>query len=177
MDKKSTHKERLMALKINDTTLQAAKELNGSGDIAGAYRVLAEAGDKYAANALVVIEQIKDPDSIYARIVQAHWDRVAPGKLEALFMIVGKRHQEQYLELVEGEPSGTDENGEQLYLLANSIQLENSYREALVFYDLPPITTVDSMFSLIDWKLERSEEGWYAKVRAAGGGIEDISWA
>jgi hypothetical protein len=102
---------------------------------------------------------------------------VVPGKREAHFLTVGMKHQKQYLQLVRGEPLGTDENGEQLYLLANSIQLENSYREALVFYDLPPITTVDSMFSLIDWKLERSEEGWYAKVRAAGDGIEDISWA
>jgi hypothetical protein len=39
-----------MANKINKSTLEAAEALNEVGDIAGAYRVLDEAGDKYAAN-------------------------------------------------------------------------------------------------------------------------------
>jgi hypothetical protein len=81
-----------MTLKITKTTLEAAKALNDAGDVAGAYRVLAEAGDNYAANALVVIEQIENPESIFARIVQAHWDRVAFGKRETLFMDVGLLH-------------------------------------------------------------------------------------
>ena len=64
-----------MALKINDTTLQTAKDLNAAGDVAGAYRILVEAGDNYAANALVVIKRIGVPESLFARIVLAHWDK------------------------------------------------------------------------------------------------------
>jgi hypothetical protein len=57
-----------MAVKITKSVWQAADALNQAGDVIGAYRVLAEAGDKYAANALVVMEQIDNPVSIFACI-------------------------------------------------------------------------------------------------------------
>jgi hypothetical protein len=82
-----------MSLEITDSVLEQAKALNVAGDVAGAYRVLAEAGDNYSRNALVVIEEIDDPESIFARIVQTHWDRVVPGARQTHFMAVGALHQ------------------------------------------------------------------------------------
>jgi hypothetical protein len=61
-----------MAWEITESVLEEAKALNAAGDVAGAYRVLAEAGDIYSQNALVVIEEINTPISIYAKIVQVH---------------------------------------------------------------------------------------------------------
>jgi hypothetical protein len=145
-----------MALHITESVLEEAQALNKAGNVAGAYRVLAEAGDNYSQNALVVIEEIAAPESIYARIVQVHWERVAPGALETHFMAVGQLHQSQYRELIEEVSMGTNEDGEQLYLLPDSIQIENSYRDALDFFGLPAVTTVDSMFSLIDRYLEQA---------------------
>ncbi|MEJ2611436.1 MAG: hypothetical protein P8179_15480 [Candidatus Thiodiazotropha sp.] len=164
-----------MAWKITESVLEEAEALNVAGDVAGAYQVLAEAGDFYSQGAQVVIEEINAPVSIFARIVQVHWDRVVPGARQRVFMDVGKLHQKQYLELIRPEKSGLDENGEQLYLLPNSIQIENSYREALLAYDLPALTTVDSMFSLIDRNLELGEGPLYAAIRNTG--VVDITWA
>ncbi|MET0067325.1 MAG: calcium-binding protein [Candidatus Thiodiazotropha sp.] len=164
-----------MALTITESILNEAKALNAAGDVAGAYRVLASVGDNYSQNALVVIEEIDEPDSIFARIVQAHWDRVAPGARQTHFMEVGALHQLQYLQLIEDEIRDPNEQGESTYLLPNSIAIEDSYRRALVLSGLPPLTTVDAMFSLIDWNLERSDDGIY--VSASESGIEDITWA
>ncbi|MEJ2622403.1 MAG: hypothetical protein P8163_19780 [Candidatus Thiodiazotropha sp.] len=119
-------------MEITESVLEQAQALNASGDVSGAYRVLAEAGDNYSQNALVVIEEINDPESIFARIVQTHWDRVVPGARQTHFMAVGALHQFQYLQLIERERRGLTENGEQRYLLPNSIEIENSYRTALV---------------------------------------------
>jgi hypothetical protein len=55
-----------MAIRISESTLEETELLNDAGDVAGAYRVLADAGDNYAANALVVINEIEAPESIFA---------------------------------------------------------------------------------------------------------------
>jgi len=45
--------------------------------IADVWKILADAGDVYAANAYAIIAERDDPVSIFSQIVQAHWDRVA----------------------------------------------------------------------------------------------------
>jgi hypothetical protein len=60
-------------------------------------------------------------------------------------------------------------------LLPNSIDIEKSYRKALVLNDLPALATVDSMFSLIDLFLETSNEPFYVYCREKG--LKDVTWA
>ncbi|MES9994344.1 MAG: hypothetical protein ABW098_20535 [Candidatus Thiodiazotropha sp.] len=164
-----------MALQITQSVFDAALALRDSGDVAGSWDILSEAGDLYAANARDIIYEINNPVTVFAKIVQVHWDRVAPGARQTVFFDVGLQHLTQYLQRIREEPSGTNENGEQLYRLPSSEQIEASYRLAVIQHGLPAITAVDSLFSVMDWNLERSLEPQYVLARMAG--AEDISWA
>jgi hypothetical protein len=163
-----------MALKINQSVLNEALAREEAGDVAGAWAVLSAAGDLYAANARDIIDEINNPISIFAKIVQVHWDRVAPGARQTVFSGVGLQHLTQYLDYIRDAPNGTD-NGEQLYSLPNTEQIEASYRLAVKQHGLPALTAVDSLFSVMDWNLERSSEPQYVLARMAG--AEDITWA
>jgi hypothetical protein len=88
---------------------------------------------------------------------------------------VGLQHVRQYLEVVRRQSAGLDEYGEQLYLLPTTEQIEGSYRKALDGHGLSVLTAVDSMFSVFDWNLERSNEWIYVLARE-NGNVEDVSW-
>ncbi|MES9994346.1 MAG: hypothetical protein ABW098_20545 [Candidatus Thiodiazotropha sp.] len=53
-------------------------------------------------------------------------------------------------------------------------EIEASYREAVTDHGLPTLTAVDSLFSVMDWNLERSLEPQYVLARTAG--AADLSW-
>jgi hypothetical protein len=143
-----------MALRISETTLRLAEEASDAGDIAGAWNILSAAGDRYAGNARDIIAEINNPISVFAKIVQVHWDRVAPGARQSVFMDVGAQHLRQYLEETRKVQSGVDQETEELlYLLPDTEQIEYSYRRAVMFHGLPALTAVDSMFSVLDWNL------------------------
>ncbi|MCG8015401.1 MAG: hypothetical protein JAY97_04225 [Candidatus Thiodiazotropha sp. 'RUGA'] len=143
-----------MALTITQAVLDEANSLMTIGDVAGAWNVLSEAGDLYASNARDIIEEINNPVSIFAKIVQVHWDRVAPGARQTVFFSVGLQHLSQYLEETEDRLHGINGDGEQLYLLPNTEQIEASYRLAVTQHGLPALTAVDSLFSVMDWNLK-----------------------
>lgn len=163
-----------MAVKITSSVLDQAIALKDAGDIAGAWNVLASADDLYAASARDIIEQIDSPTSVFAKIVQVHWDRVAPGARQTVFMDVGLQHLIQYLDLIQQDPSGTTPSGEQQYLLPNTEEIENSYRRAVLDHQLPALTAVDSMFSVLDYNIEKDSDWIYALART--GNTQDISW-
>jgi hypothetical protein len=164
-----------MALRITETILQMAEQAADDGNVADAWSILASAGDLYAVGAHDIIAQIDNPVSVFTKITQVQWDRVAPGARQTLFMEVGQQHAMQYLEITRGNEAGFDENGEQLYLLPTTEDIEGSYRSALLDHELPPLTAVDSMFSVFDWSLESSSHWFYALVRT--GNMVDVSWA
>ena len=164
-----------MALKVTQSVFDEATALKDAGDVAGAWGVLSAAGDLYATNARDIIYEINNPVSIFAKIVQVHWDRVAPGARQSVFTSVGLQHLTQYLDNIQDEQSGTNSNGEQLYLLPDTEQIEASYRLAVTQHGLPALTAVDSLFSVMDWNFERNNEPQYALARLAG--AEDVTWA
>jgi hypothetical protein len=164
-----------MALRISETVLRLAEEASDAGDIAGAWNILSAAGDRYAGNAHDIIAEINNPISVFAKIVQVHWDRVAPGARQTVFMAVGAQHLMQYLQRIRDVPNGLSPTDEQLYLLPSTEQIERSYREAVTDHGLPALTAVDSMFSVLDWNLENSDDWVYASLRF--GNVQDISWA
>ncbi|MEW8321233.1 MAG: hypothetical protein AB2606_01195 [Candidatus Thiodiazotropha taylori] len=143
-----------MALTITQAVLDEANSLMTLGDVAGAWNVLSEAGDLYASNARDIIEEINNPVSIFAKIVQVHRDRVAPGARQTVFFSVGLQHLSQYLEETEDRLHGINGDGEQLYLLPNTEQIEASYRLAVTQHGLPALTAVDSLFSVMGWNLK-----------------------
>ncbi|MCU7816972.1 MAG: hypothetical protein KZQ81_17685, partial [Candidatus Thiodiazotropha sp. (ex Rostrolucina anterorostrata)] len=164
-----------MALRISEAVLQLAEEASNAGDIAGAWNLLSTEGDRYAGNAHDIIAEINNPSSVFAKIVQVHWDRVAPGARQTVFMDVGAQHLRQYLEVVSNKRANLNEQGEQLYLLPNTEEIEASYRQAVTENGLPALAAVDAMFSVLDWNLERSDEWVYTLLRT--GNVEDITWA
>jgi hypothetical protein len=58
-----------MAIKVNETMLRLAEEAAFAGDTARAWDLLSIAGDRYAGSAQVIIEEINNPSSVFAKIV------------------------------------------------------------------------------------------------------------
>jgi hypothetical protein len=56
-----------VALTITQSVLDEANALRESGDIAGAWSVLSEAGDLYATNARDIIYEINNPVTVFAK--------------------------------------------------------------------------------------------------------------
>lgn len=134
-----------MALTITDTMLRMAEAAADSGEVAEAWSILSSTGDRYAASAYDIILEIDDPVSVFPKIVQVQWDRVAPGARQTVFMDVGLQHVRQYLEIVRRQETEVDDHGEQLYLLPTTKDIEASYRRAVTEHNLPALTAVDSM--------------------------------
>ena len=134
--------------------------------IADVWKILADAGDVYAANAYAIIAERNAPVSVFAQIVQAHWDRVAgPEARQSLFLVVGLQHVQQYVSLIDTTS----------YSLPNTEQIEASYRQAVIDNGLPALTAVDSMFSVLDYNIETSSDFPYPTIKSNG--VEDITWA
>ena len=109
--------------------METAEGLALQSDVAGAWKVLELAGDTYAAGAYQIINEYGDPQSAFARIVEAQWtlhaNAVNPDALDTLFLSVGQQHLNQYLALIRQHEEAD------LYRLPNTKQIEASYRAAV----------------------------------------------
>lgn len=111
------------------------------GKTAEGWQLLAELGDGYADEAY---EVIAEPRSFYGTVVRQHWANVAGMDAFAKhFKAVGIQHFQQYVEFI------VSNDGR----LPNTQFIEESYRQAVELAGLPPITAIDSLFSVIDREL------------------------
>ena len=130
-----------MALPHNLTQQQIdqVNALVNQGNYAAAWSQLAAYGDSYADNAADVVGT---PTSITGEfmheLVQQHWENTAGvGAYEQYFNDVAERHLNNYLQLL-GDGNWPDTN-----------EIETSYRDAVEFYQLPPTTAFDSVFTRV----------------------------
>jgi len=133
--------------------LNRAQELHDQGRIADAYRVLADAGDVYAANAWLITND--DHTGIFDFLVPNLWDYGAPGARETMFMQVAAVHQQNYLNYIR-DGAFTAPGGLTFYELPDTFEIETSYYNALVNNGLPPELAIDLLINTgfggyVDW--------------------------
>lgn len=157
----------MSTLNISETELNQLIEMKDQGRIAEAWNLLGAKGDAYAFLAgAIVSDNVADMPPLarmFYEMVRSQWENsVGAGVWGGeVFQDVGKRHLENYLTLL-GSRGGSG-----AYVLPTTKEIEASYKEALGRSGLPPITAIDSLFSVLDL--------------AAGDGQrslpEDFSWA
>ncbi|KZL23315.1 hypothetical protein [Pseudovibrio sp. WM33] len=119
-----------MTQSIDQATIDSAIKLHSQKRYADAYKLLALAGDNYAAAAYRILDHEND---IYTPTVQALWERVAPGSVAKDWYNVAAAHQLNYLN----------------YLLVNdgdlpsTLIIEESYKNALQDYGYPAHMAID----------------------------------
>lgn len=133
--------------------LNRAQELHNQGRIADAYRVLADAGDVYAANAWLITND--DHTGIFDFLVPNLWDYGAPGARATMFMQVAAVHQQNYLNYIR-DGAFTAPGGLTFYELPDTFEIETSYYNALTKNGLPPELAIDLLINTgfggyVDW--------------------------
>ncbi len=146
---------------------------NQGGDkLSEAWALLGEKGDAYAFLASPIVAIDVDPLSIpgvFYQMVRWQWENSGVGEDRHIwgddeFFAVGQQHLENYLNfLSDNKVDGFDDK----YTLPNTIDIEASYKSALREFGLPPITAIDSLFSVVDT----------AMGNGAGELPTDFSWA
>ena len=157
-------------LNITEKELADLVDMKNQGKISEAWNFLGSKGDAYAYLAGAIVADNTASMSPLARLfyemVRSQWNNTGAGGPDGawggtVFKGVGKQHLENYLKLLNDNPT----NGG--YTLPTTIQIETSYKAALKLWGLLPITAIDSLFSVLDL--------------AAGNGNrqlpQDFSWA
>ena len=146
----------MSTLNITAEELGQLVKMKDQGKISEAWNFLGSKGDAYAYLAGAIVADNTASMSPLARLfyemVRSQWNNTGAGGPDGawggtVFKGVGQRHLENYLKLLNDKPT----NGG--YTLPNTIQIETSYREALTKWGLPPITAIDSLFSVVDLAL------------------------
>ena len=143
-----------MSTSITQQDYQKAIDLRNTGNVAGAWAVLANAGDLYAGASYNVVA---DPNSFYGRVVRAEWQ--ATGADLSKFNDVALQHLNQYLYIVGQSPNFT---------LPTTEQIERSYRTAVTDHGFSPLTAVDATFSRLSYAGIPLGLGW-AGCQPVGG--------
>ncbi|HTJ93481.1 MAG TPA: hypothetical protein VL424_10295, partial [Pararobbsia sp.] len=145
-----------MAIGITKEQLDRVHALIIDKNVAGAWKLLADFGDRYAEGAYAVLA---DPTSPYAVMVRTHWENLDAdfGK----FNTVALRHVQQYVDMIgkaKGQIDGKLADSEVaveygnkapaisvdgLLLLPDTSPIESSYRAAVVGVGLLPQTAID----------------------------------
>ena len=156
-------------LNITAKELTDLFDMKDAGQVADAWNFLGSKGDAYAFLAGAIVSDNTAVMSPIARLfyemVRNQWENTVGAGVwgGTVFKGTAQRHLENYLNLLNANPA-PDGNG---YTLPDTIQIEASYREAEGWYGIPPITAIDSLFSVLDL--------------AAGNGNgevpKDFSWA
>lgn len=140
----------MSTLNITAEELDNLVKLKDQGKIAEAWNFLGSKGDAYAYLAGAIVSNNTADMSPIARLfyemVRSQWGNTVGAGVwgGTVFQGVGKQHLENYLTLLgsRGSPGA--------YELPDTIQIETSYKAALKDYGLPPITAIDSLFSVLD---------------------------
>lgn len=142
---------------LNITAEELAKliDMKDQGKISEAWNFLGRKGDAYAYLAGAIVADDTASMSPLARLfyemVRSQWNNTGAGGPDGawggtVFKGVGKKHLENYLTLFGDGKHG----GPGAYVLPTTIEIETSYRQALTLWGLPPITAIDSLFSVVD---------------------------
>ena len=146
----------MSTLNITAEELRKLIDMKDQGKISEAWNFLGRKGDAYAYLAGAIVADNTANMSPLARLfyemVRSQWNNTGAGGPDGawggtVFKGVGQRHLENYLTLLGSRGSSG------AYELPNTIQIETSYREALTKWGLPPITAIDSLFSVVDLAL------------------------
>lgn len=138
----------------NITAIELDKliKMKNEGRIAEAWDFLGSKRDAYAFLAGAIVSDNTADMSPIARLfyemVRSQWQNTVGAGVWGgqVFMDVGKQHLENYLTLFRDGRHG----GSGAYVLPDTIEIETSYKAALAKFGLPPITAIDSLFSVID---------------------------
>lgn len=145
----------MTVLNITADDLKLARQLLARGDLAGvsaAWAMLGEKGDAYGFLASKVVASDTAGMHWLARVfyelVHIQWTNTAGAGLwgDTTFLRVGQQHLDNYLQLLEN----SNLTGVGGYTLPTTIQIEDSYKKALLANGVPPITAIDSLFSVLD---------------------------
>jgi|CXWL01.1.fsa_nt_gi hypothetical protein len=167
----------MSVLNIIATDLARAKQLNAQGDISGAWALLGDKGDAYAflAGKIVANNTAGMPllAQVFYNLVRIQWDNTAGAGLwgGAIFQAVGKQHLANYIDLLE---TNLVSGG---YTLPTTLQIEASYKSALADFSLPPITAIDSLFSVLDTAAGSAiDRSWVDIMNVANALMGGPSW-
>jgi len=138
-----------MALTIDQSVYEQANSYAQQGDVTNAWLTLANAGDSYARQAYAIIAE---PDSLYARLVETQWSlHASPEQITQKFDLVAEQHVAQYLDVIL-------DSGE--FRLPHTLQIEQSYKQALDDNEISQLAAVDAMFSLLDYQDSAGDVSW-----------------
>ena len=85
---------------IIPSVLEKAQALHDTGDVSGAYLLLANYGDDYAAAAYQIVNDEQNILGGFDAAVAITWRVTNPGAYETKFNAVAFQHQENYLGLI-----------------------------------------------------------------------------
>lgn len=127
-----------MATQVSLDVVTEARAKMASGDVAGAWRTLAEAGDTYAKWTARVTDASQP--SMMRTLVESLWDTTAGAEVRTQkWDAVAQRHLTNYLDKV------SDLGGR----LPDSKFIEGSYRDSLIFHDVPTTAAVDLVLNAL----------------------------
>lgn len=142
--------------------------MKNNGQVADAWKFLGSKGDAYAFLAGEIVSNntlVMSPVArLFYEMVRSQWENTVGAGVwgGTVFLGVGKVHLENYLKLLNDSPAATGG-----YTLPSTEKIEASYKAALNQYGLPPITAIDSLFSVLD----------YNAGNGSGEAPQDFSWA
>ncbi len=157
-----------MTIAISQSQLDQIISKVDNDDVAGAWQLLANFGDRYAAQAY---EVVVNPTSFYGIAVRNHWTNT--GADFGKFQSVALQHVQQYVDMIgkakgqfegklEGDNLIPDPLGKRdalsadgLLLLPKTVSIESSYGEAVTTAGLKPETAIDlainQAYTGIEW--------------------------
>lgn len=126
---------------------------NNQSKISEAWAFLGARGDSYAYLAAKVVTDNTSSMGVIQRLfyemVRLQWDNTVGTGVwgTQVFRNVGVQHLNQYIRLLELSTNGS------IATLPNTLEIEASYRNALIDNGLPPQTAIDSLLSVIETEM------------------------
>jgi hypothetical protein len=122
-----------MTTQVSESIANQALALNASGDLEGAYQILADAGDTYSGFGAQIVS---GEANIWSNTVRSLWENIQPGSLDS-WTDVATLHQRTYIETI------INNN----FNLPNTYQIESSYQNALNSYGFPDYMAIDILIN------------------------------
>ncbi len=159
----------MATIKLNQDEFLELKSWNDNGDVARVWNYLGSKGDAYAFLAGPIVDDDVDGMDFFSRyfyeMVRSHWQNTGVGEGGSgaednvwggpVFDKVAQAHVSNYLTFLSTQNNVVNNT----YALPDTLFIEASYRDALEQYGLPPITAIDSVFSVVDYALGDGSSG------------------
>lgn len=133
----TTTQERIVPSYIPQSAIQEARDHLSQGRVMEAWNVLAQAGDRYADNAVAVLGRNSDAaDRVFELLVKSTWENtVGKDAYDSKFPAVARQHLSNYLDILQSGRMPTTQD------------IITSYESAARGNDLPPEVAIDGIWS------------------------------